>query len=107
MLKFTLKTVQPLREGQLNLKSIKREQEENNFLKIESILLEQYIANISNVIYKGTVSRDFLYPVYFINQFILVPLEMARGCFIFVCFFIVNALLKGLPGTLKTGESLL
>ena len=32
---------------------------------------------------KGTVSRDFLYPVFFINQFILVPLEMSMGPLIF------------------------
>ena len=37
---------------------------------------------------KGTVSWDFLYPVFFINQFILVPLEMSMGCFTFFCFFI-------------------
>ena len=39
-------------------------------------------------ILKGTISRDFLYPVFFINQFILVPLEMSMGRFIFFCFFI-------------------
>ena len=55
---------------------------------------------------KGTVSRDFLYPVFFINQFILVPLEMSMGRFIFfLIFHRVIALLKRLPGTLETGES--
>ena len=55
---------------------------------------------------KVTVSRDFLHPVFFINQFILVPLEMSMGRFIFLLFHRVIALLKRLPGTLETGESL-
>jgi len=46
-----------------------------------------------------TVSRDFLHPIFFINQFILVPLEMSMGRFIFfLLFHRVNALLKRLPG---------
>ena len=37
--------------------------------------------------FKGTVSRDFLYPVFFTNQLLLVPLEMSKGRLYFFCFF--------------------
>ena len=47
-----------------------------------------FIPMKTNNDFKGTVSRDFLYPVFFINQFILVPLEMSMGRFIFFGFFI-------------------
>jgi len=41
---------------------------------------------------KGTASRDFLHPVFLINQLILVPLEMSMGHLSFLLFHI--ALLK-------------
>ena len=48
--------------------------------------------------FKGTVSRDFLYPVFFINQFILVPLEMSMDRFYFLLLFHrVIALFKTTP----------
>ena len=38
-------------------------------------------------LFNGTVSWDFLHPVFFINQFILVPLEMSTDrFFLFVAF---------------------
>ena len=53
---------------------------------------------------KGTVSRDFLHQVFFINQFILVPLEMSMGCFIFLLFHRVIALLTHSPVLWKPGS---
>ena len=53
---------------------------------------------------KGTVSRDFFAPVFFLNQLILVLLEMSKGRFDFKQIFTVVVLLKQLPGTLETGE---
>ena len=50
-------------------------------------------------------SRKIFCTRFFINQFILVPLEMSMGRFIFFIFYRVIALLKWLPGTLETGES--
>ena len=41
---------------------------------------------------------------FFINQFILVPLEMSMDRFIFMLFHRVIALLKRFPGTFDTGE---
>jgi len=35
----------------------------------------KFVGPLKNIL-KGTVSRDFLYPVFFTNQLLLVPLEM-------------------------------
>ena len=35
---------------------------------------------------KGAFSRDFFAPVFFLNQLILVPLEMSQGCLNFFVF---------------------
>ena len=37
----------------------------------------------TNFYVKGAVSRDFLYPVFFTNQLLLVPSEMSKGRFDF------------------------
>jgi Reverse transcriptase (RNA-dependent DNA polymerase) len=37
--------------------------------------------------FKGTVPRDFLYSVFFINQLLMVPLEVPSGRFHFFCVF--------------------
>ena len=57
---------------------------------------------------KGQSHEIFCTRFFFINQFILVPLEMSMGRFyFFLLFHRVITLLKQLPGTLETGESLL
>ena len=46
---------------------------------------------------KGTVSRDFLHPIFFINQFILIPLEMSMGHFDFFAFWLSYRHFKMIP----------
>ena len=62
---------------------------------LNRLVLKGQWQEISKLCFKGTVSRDFLHPVFFIIQIILVPLEMSMGRLIFFCFFHrVIALLK-------------
>ena len=46
-----------------------------------------YPTRFSDFFYRDSLTI-FLHPVFFINQFILVPLEMSMGSFIFLCFYI-------------------
>jgi len=66
--------------------------------------MEGELVSIDRSPFKGTVSWDFFAQLFFFYQFILVPIEMSLGCFSFLRFHLVIALLKWLPGTLETGE---
>ena len=54
------------------------------FGEFHELLVNSVLLSMSKLL-KGTVSRDFLHLVFFINQFILVPLEMSLGRFDFFC----------------------
>jgi hypothetical protein len=59
----------------------------------------------TDIMFKGTVSRDFLTLVFFIKQLLLVPLNTARQYFEFFRLFeelfefVIDSLVYSLPGS--------